>query len=340
MSIDLTLEAMRKHAWRLVLLARGQKRPAGDTWRITSDPAAVRAHLASGCGVGIVTGESCVVVMDFDDMKAHDQMVAKLGPVTPWVTSPSGGIHCYFNAADGLPAKITWNGATVGEVQRGERQHVCMPPSPYAGKPSKGIPPGGTYVWLTDPRGDLPALPAAWAEYLLEAPAHIQPGDARGHEYDSSDWRGDPVEVLMKRALKQPGARLRKKGVHFQCAGCAKAGRDRSMDNAIVFIPSGKFTCTTDREAHRGDIARQLRLGLDYEEPEAPLCEDVEGYVDPMTYPLAENVPGHIDPMDYPLAEDVPGYVDPMDYPLQEEADGAPRRTRRTRRSAALRVKQ
>jgi hypothetical protein len=340
--LDRTLQAITTHSWRVVLLERGQKRPvAGVPWQITSDLNTVRAHLASGCGVGLVCGESRIAVLDFDDMAAYQEMAARLGPIKPWSTSPSGGVHCYFKAADGLPAKIHWNGQTVGEVQRGTRQHVVMAPSPYPGKPAKGVPPGGYYAWLVDPRGDLPELPAAWVEHMLIVPDYVKADDIRGHEADGSDWRGESKEELVKRALEQDGAKLRRNGVHFQCLGCKRLGRDRSMDNAIVFLETGKFTCTVFREAHRSAIAEQLRLGLcDDPWENAPLAENAPGYLDPDGAPLAEDAPGYIDPMDVPLCENVPGHRDPMSYPLEEDVEVTPGRTRRTRRSAALRVKQ
>jgi hypothetical protein len=261
-----------------------------------------------------------VAVLDFDDRAAYDEMVATLGPLQAWSTSPSNGVHCYLVNRPDLPARILWGGRNVGELQRGDRQQVVMPPSPYPGKPSRGIPPGGEYRWLVDPRGAVPELPVAWFGYLTSPPEHIQAltGDTPGHENDGDNWNGPGAEAILERALQQPGRKVRKNGVHFQCAGCLKQGRDRSMDNAIVFF-NGKFTCTVAREAHRSAIALQLRIGLDYEEPEAPLAEDVPGYQDPMAAPLAEDVPGYQDPRDYPLAEDVPGYKDPMSYPLEED---------------------
>lgn len=338
--LDRTLQAIALHNWRCVLLERGQKRPvAGRPWQVTSHVDTLRAHLASGCGVGLVTGESGITVLDFDDMDAYSRLSAQLGPVVPWVTSPSTGIHAYFKQRPDLPAKILWNGRVAGEVQRGPRQQVVIPPSPYPGKPSKGIPSGGFYEWLVDPRGELSDLPVAWVGYLLEVPDHITLGDARGHEANGNDWHGEPAEVIVKRALDQPGAKLRKNGVHFQCLGCERIGRDRSMDNAIAFL-SGKFTCATFGASHRSAIAEQLRLGLDYDEPEAPLCEDLPDYKDPMDAPLCENVPGYMDPNDAPLCEDLPGYEDPNDAPLEEDAKATLRGTRRARRSAARSVRQ
>jgi hypothetical protein len=324
---------MRPFSDRAVLLSG--KRPIERNWptrRPSEDE--VANHLVRGGNVGVKAGAG-LVILDFDDAVAERELLAELGELQPTVETGSGRRHYYVSApaATELPAKLMWKGKCAGEVQRTSAQQVVAPPSihPTTAKP---------YVWLVDNPERLQELPSKWLGFLLSLPGHIMPGDSRGHEDDGSDeWRGEPAEVIVKRSLEQPGAKLRKNGVHFQCRGCKRLGRDRSMDNGIVFL-TGKFTCCIFHEAHRSAIAEQLRLGTDYEEPEAPLAEDVPGHVDPMDYPLAEDVPGYVDPMDYPLAEDVPGYVDPMDYPLAEEADVAHTRTRRTRSSAAPRLKR
>jgi hypothetical protein len=263
----------------VVLLRRGSKAPDGSSWQTTRDARVVRQHLAAGGNVGLVCGEvSGVAVLDFDSVEAKDEMYAALGSLVPWVGSPSHGTHVYVRWAPGLPAKLRWKGKIVGEIQRGPgQQQVVIPPSPYPGNPKRGIPPGGRYEWLTDPTQPLPELPATWLGHLaasegqfapttaavagtglLPRPSFIPDGDSRGTEnIKPQQWDGPDATELQRRALQQPGAKLRGNGaVKFQCYGCQLENRDRHMDNARVG-PDGRWGCAVDT-GHKRAIAVQL----------------------------------------------------------------------------------
>ena len=243
-ALDLTLAAVALHGWQVVLLGERSKRPIGQTWNITRDLDTIRRHKGNR---GLVCGpESTAAVLDFDDRATGEEMRAELGPVVAWARSGSGrGDHCYFQYQPGLPAKITWRGVKVGEVQRGGigpdgqpvLQQVVLPPAIHPGDPKKGIPAGGIYRWLVDPRDPLPTLPEAWRAYLTasappslpevdttgappedDPPEWIPVGDRRGVPEDERD--GPPADELLLRALQQPGAQRRSSGVKFQCPGC------------------------------------------------------------------------------------------------------------------------
>jgi hypothetical protein len=96
----------------------------------------------------------------------------------------------------------------------------------------------------------------------MTLPNFIKPGDKRGTENltePKSAWSGPSVETMIKLALAQPGAKMRRHGVKFQCAGCRAEGHDKSMDNACVFA-DGRFSCAVGGAAHRAAIAQQLNI--------------------------------------------------------------------------------
>ena len=249
---DRTIAAFRAHHWVGVLLRPRSKRPVGDHWVTTSDPGVIAEHVERGGNIGLLCGaESGVAVLDFDDLDAAREMIEALGPLPLSVRPGSGKWHSYVRWEDGLPAKILWQGRTVGEVQRGPRQQIVIPPSvhPVTGRP---------YAWLGDPRAAPPALPPEWRHHLSfgSIPAWIEVG-AIGHP-EEEPWDGPPPDEVIHRALQQPGARRRRGGVKFRCPACRAEGHDRHRDNAIVFA-DGRWGCAfaPHDAAHRraiGDV--------------------------------------------------------------------------------------
>lgn len=168
----LTVEAVRARGWECVRLGPRAKKPDGPRWRITKDPDTVAAWFAAGFNVGLVTHErNGVAVLDPDAMMPWCDMIEALGPPSlPWAITGSGKLHYYVQWEPDLPAKLTWGGEILGEVQRGPgHQQVVLPGSVH--------PSGGTYKWITeslgrlvepiDPVGDpLPELPGLWRAYL------------------------------------------------------------------------------------------------------------------------------------------------------------------------------
>jgi hypothetical protein len=237
---------MRTHGWSAILLQPCRKEPVsrrGTTWT-TDDPLEVSRHRGN---VGILAGP--VAVLDFDVPGAALEMAEDLGPLRPTVETGSGKMHVYVRPVEGLPGRIFWNGARVGEIKRLPSEYVVCPPSLH---PDTGRP----YRWLVDPREPLPDLPAAWREYLCrDRPAFVP--ESRDGWPDPEPWAGPPAEEMLRRARTQPGARDRGNKVTFQCPGCVAEGHDRhGRDHAVVF-PDGRFSCVVDPE-HRRAIGAVL----------------------------------------------------------------------------------
>jgi hypothetical protein len=88
------------------------------------------------------------------------------------------------------------------------------------------------------------------------------PHDKRGLENTDDvkqPWSGPDASVIIGLAMKQPGAKARRHGIKFQCAGCVAEGHDKSRDNACVFN-DGRFSCAVGGAAHRAAIAKQLNI--------------------------------------------------------------------------------
>lgn len=251
---EITLAAIAKHGWSIVLLGERSKRPIGETWQITTDPAVLRGHRGNW---GLVCGPmSGVMVFDFDDTLALKQMSAKLGDIPVTVKTGSGKYHCYFVYEEGFPAKLRWDSRIVGEIQRGpSKQQVVMPPSIHKDT-------GEQYMWLGDPCAELTFVPIKWREYLQseinDRPEYLDflLGDKRG--VNEEKWLGPPAEEIIARALQQPGAVRRSHGIKFQCPGCRDEGHDKSKDNALVGL-DGRWACAVNRE-HARSIGAALGI--------------------------------------------------------------------------------
>lgn len=260
-ALDLTLAAVALHGWQVVLLGKRSKKPIGKHWTITRDVDVIRRQLERGGNIGLACGpESGVAVLDGDDLDPIRDMFIALGALAIWVETGSGKIHCYVKWEPDLPAKVVWQGRKVGELQRGPQgadtrnlQQVVLPPSVHPDT-------GRLYQWRIDPCSPLPTLPAAWRVHLKAAavrPSPISKTDTTGADFeDDAPWGGPPPEELLRRAMQQPGARQRNRGVKFQCPGCRAKGHDRHMDNAIV-MNNGRWGCAVS-SAHIRAIGEAL----------------------------------------------------------------------------------
>jgi hypothetical protein len=263
--LDRTLTAIRHHNWFVVLLRPRSKEPSCPEGRriITTHPGACAMHFRQGGNLALECGTgSRVAVIDFDDLDAARDMFATLGPLVVTVSTGSGKWHAYVRHEEFLPAKLTWHGRRVGDVQRGPNQYVVMPPSVH---PETREP----YTWHTDPLAEIPALPDAWREHLCQSPQKIlgfPRADIPDYLYDligdhrgvvaAEPWTGPPAEELIRRALTQPGARRRTNCIKFACAGCVAEGHDKHRDNAAVFL-DGRWGCALD-PAHKEAIGVAL----------------------------------------------------------------------------------
>ncbi len=276
--LERTLSAIRQ-GWTVVLLEPGTKRlVSGLSWEecSTRDTERVRRHLASGGGIGLDVFESGIIVLDVDVPGALQELSLAVGPTPPpTVMSPSLGVHVYMRRPEADFSPLLMIGERrIGEVIRGPRQQVVMPPTPYPGNPKRGIPPGGEYRWLRDPL-PLPDLPAHWLAYLTEAqvPDYIE-RSAKGVPQEEP-WMGPGADVLIRRAMDQPGAKRRGRGVKFQCPQCYAEGHDRHRDNAVVWN-DGRWGCAwaPDNPKHKRAIG--AALGVVSGESEVLGTDDLE----------------------------------------------------------------
>jgi Bifunctional DNA primase/polymerase, N-terminal len=161
---DLTLAAIQQRHLDVALLAPREKKPtAGRRWRVTSEAGEVERHLRQAGNVGLVAGEkNGLAILDPDELLCWADMIDTLGqPCAPWVETGRGRLHYYVAWEPGLPAKLTWHGVIIGEIQRGPgQQQAVIPPSVHPVT-------GQSYRWLVDPRTEpLPPLPGVWRAYL------------------------------------------------------------------------------------------------------------------------------------------------------------------------------
>jgi hypothetical protein len=168
---ELTVAAVRARSWETVRL-RGKK-PVGAHWQITTDADEVGRWISAGDSIGLICHQRTgVLVLDPDKSLEWAEMIDTLGqPCAPWVITGSGRLHYYVAWTGDLPAKLTWYGKLIGEIQRGPgQQQVVLPPSRH---PDTGV----AYRWITESLGflcepinpvvnPLPSLPGLWLAYL------------------------------------------------------------------------------------------------------------------------------------------------------------------------------
>jgi Bifunctional DNA primase/polymerase, N-terminal len=168
---ELTVAAVRARGWEVVKL-RG-KRPVGAHWQTTRDADEVARWIAADDNIGLVCHQRTgVAVLDPDDLLTWADMIDELGqPCLPWVLTGSERLHYYIAWEPDLPAKLTWDGKIIGEIQRGPgQQQVVIPPSRHPDT-------GRLYRWITESLGflcepihpmadPLRELPGLWRAYL------------------------------------------------------------------------------------------------------------------------------------------------------------------------------
>jgi hypothetical protein len=221
--------------WRLIRLHAHSKRPVEqDVTPIRSHALAAR-YLARGANVGLLCGAAAgIAVFDIDDLGRYAAMTARLGPLpVRFVETGSGTAHYYVRWQPDLPSQLTWDGARIGDIIRGPRQYVVIPPSIH---PDTGRP----YRWCVDPATPLPALPKPWQIYLDSLD-----GVPVGPAVHPAPLPQSDIERRQAIARQQPGASRRPDGrIKFQCPVC----RDSHQDNAVLFA-AGTYGCSQDDSA-------------------------------------------------------------------------------------------
>jgi Bifunctional DNA primase/polymerase, N-terminal len=148
---EMTVEAVRARGWQCVRLdPRKKSPPLGRRWQVTKNADEVASWFAAGANVGLVCHQRIgIAVLDPDELLPWADMIDTLGqPCLPWVITGSGRLHYYVRWAGDLPAKLTWSGTAIGEIQRGPgQQQVVLPGSIH--------PSGGVYRWIRERLGFL-----------------------------------------------------------------------------------------------------------------------------------------------------------------------------------------
>lgn len=116
--------------------------------------------------IGIRTGETTFIALDFDDPAQLAAFEAVHGPFTgPLAKTGGGGWHALF-LPPGIPVPCR-QGIAPGVDVRGDGGYVVAPPSGHVS--------GEVYGWVRGPETPLQAIPASLLELLAGAPALTPP---------------------------------------------------------------------------------------------------------------------------------------------------------------------
>jgi hypothetical protein len=222
--------------WPLVRLqARSKKAANAGLLTPVRSHALAKRYLERGANLGLLCGEmSGIAVIDIDRPDLYATMTATLGPLPIRFVTSGGGDdrgHYYVRWLAHLPARLIWEGETIGEILR-ERQYAVIPPSVHPET-------GRAYRWCVTPTMPVPSLPEPWLRYFdsLDGP-RVRPAA-------SGDLPSGDIERRQVIARGQPGASRRPDGrIKFQCPVC----RDSHQDNAVLF-PAGTYGCSQDDSA-------------------------------------------------------------------------------------------
>lgn len=138
---------------------RDGKTPLVERWGKRSRPYALKtieewSSRFGSCGVGIATGAgSSITVVDIDDARLVDQMLARFGDTPLKARTPSGGWHLYYRHAGEASGNLRGEGLDVDI--KGTGGFVVAPPTvrstgPHAGK---------AYAFISGGWHDLDRLP-------------------------------------------------------------------------------------------------------------------------------------------------------------------------------------
>jgi hypothetical protein len=175
--------------WTYIRLLPGEKRPApqGGTWLTgTADDAA--AWVEAGYNVGLVAGESGLVVVDVDCAEGAvldpETTRTTLGlPQCPTIQTGSGGVAFILQDGEGeiTPPVELPTGVRRVDIRRGQMYQV-LPPSVH--------PSGNSYWWVVPPDGiEMPPVPSSWLR-------GIPLNDHKGGDFDPEPTPQEVEAVL------------------------------------------------------------------------------------------------------------------------------------------------
>lgn len=135
--------------------------------------------------VGIACGAPGPTVLDIDNLDAGQQVLAQLADAQVPTVATTRGRHLYFRGNERGTIKLDY-----GEL-RGAGSYVLAPPSVH--------PSGKAYVWLAEPNGPLPDVPASIAAERVTAGAGEYQARSRVKHGERHDHLKD-VAVRLVRA--------------------------------------------------------------------------------------------------------------------------------------------
>ena len=146
------IEWMAARGWPLLLIKPRSKVPLTSHGvkdaSVDLDVIAAGLRRCPDANLAVACGAPGPQVLDIDDVRAVPTRLLTQAHVAPRVATPRAG-HSYFEGTDSGTVNLGW-----GEL-RGRGSYVLVPPSIH--------PSGKQYVWLSEPRGPLPAVPALLA---------------------------------------------------------------------------------------------------------------------------------------------------------------------------------
>lgn len=130
------IDEMLQLGAKIIKLQPEGKKPAGDSWELTTDRKQIAKWLADGFNVGVVADDSKLVPIDLDNkhegtngVKLYEKKCRELGfePCeTLTETTPNKGIHVFYKADRPIPFSQDIMGAGI-EIRTGKHYTVITP---------------------------------------------------------------------------------------------------------------------------------------------------------------------------------------------------------------------
>jgi hypothetical protein len=139
------------NGWTITLVG-DDKRPIGKWgaggWNRFDESNMHKLRVGRATGIGVITGPSGLVVLDYDQADVFDLVASTYGEHDTRIARTPRGYHAYFSAPDGVTLKPRQN-IIPGLDVRAAESYIILPPS---------IMSHGSYAWHNaKPISELPA---------------------------------------------------------------------------------------------------------------------------------------------------------------------------------------